>query len=242
MRVAHPAWFRHSEPVGEKTGTPDTAGGLMALLGTAPAPGLPEGLHYPRQLAAIAEQSGLAVEPIETLDDVLRRARAQIRAKYEGQTGVATEEPIAVKEPPERAAACAPSPTIDDLTPARALRERLAAALWGREPAQRRKALASAATDFSLFPCLDEADRQTVCCARNDFVSQLAAVMVGEVLQLVSAGLSKRVRRCDDRECAQPFLDRTRPGNALYCSERCATRVRARRRRERLFGQDQPIG
>lgn len=199
-------------------------GALIALLGTAPAPGLPEGLYYPGQLAKFAAAAGLTVESdssAPTIEEMVRAARARLRERYgepplEEESDETAAGSGAGAPAPDGGDPC-PEPGFEDVAPVARLRDRLAAALWAPDAAVCREGLAEIAADFRLIPGLTAQDTLTVRPITDDFVAILAARLVGASLQLVADGFRGRLRRC-------------------------AARMRAKRRRDRLFGEYQSFG
>ncbi|WP_369046371.1 CGNR zinc finger domain-containing protein [Sinomonas sp. P10A9] len=218
---------------------------LTALLATAPSPGLPEGLHYPGQLVMFATAAGLAVESdssVPTIEELVRAARIRVRERYGEPPEEEEQEEDLQEAAAQPFAEPCPEPVFEDVAAVTRLRDRLARALWAPEAAECRDELAAIAIDFRLIPGLTDQDMLAVRSASGDFASLLAAKLVGASLQLVAAGLRGRLRRCGDYECMSPFVDRSASGHGLYCTPTCASRVRARRRRNRQFEEGQPIG
>jgi predicted RNA-binding Zn ribbon-like protein len=65
---------------------------------------------------------------------------------------------------------------------------------------------------------------------------RLAAVAVGELVDLVSTVGPERIRACNAAPCREIFVDTSRNGRRLYCSRRCANRLNATRHRHRDGG------
>lgn len=68
---------------------------------------------------------------------------------------------------------------------------------------------------------------------RSRLDEQLAAIAVGELVDLVSTLGPERIRACNAAPCREIFLDTSRNGRRLYCSRRCANRLNATRHRHR---------
>jgi predicted RNA-binding Zn ribbon-like protein len=62
---------------------------------------------------------------------------------------------------------------------------------------------------------------------------RLAAVAIGELVDLVSTVGPERIRACSAAPCREVFVDTSRNGRRRYCSRRCANRVNATRHRHR---------
>jgi CGNR zinc finger/Putative stress-induced transcription regulator len=62
---------------------------------------------------------------------------------------------------------------------------------------------------------------------------RLAAIAVGELVDLVSTVEPDRIRECNAAPCREIFIDTSRNGRRLYCSRRCANRLNATRHRHR---------
>jgi CGNR zinc finger/Putative stress-induced transcription regulator len=62
---------------------------------------------------------------------------------------------------------------------------------------------------------------------------RLAAIAVGELVDLVSTVGPDRIRACNAAPCCEIFIDTSRNGRRLYCSRRCANRLSATRHRHR---------
>ena len=65
---------------------------------------------------------------------------------------------------------------------------------------------------------------------------RLAAVAVGELVDLVSTVGPERIRACQAAPCREIFVDTSRNGRRRYCSRRCANRLNATRHRQRDRG------
>jgi predicted RNA-binding Zn ribbon-like protein len=62
---------------------------------------------------------------------------------------------------------------------------------------------------------------------------RLAAIAVGELVDLVSTVGPERIRACDAAPCREIFVDTSRNARRRYCSRRCANRLNATRHRRR---------
>jgi predicted RNA-binding Zn ribbon-like protein len=62
---------------------------------------------------------------------------------------------------------------------------------------------------------------------------RLAAIAVGELVDLVSTVGPERIRTCNAAPCREIFVDTSRNGRRRYCSRRCANRLNATRHRRR---------
>lgn len=62
---------------------------------------------------------------------------------------------------------------------------------------------------------------------------RLAAIAVGELVDLVSTVGPDRIRRCNAAPCREIFVDTSRNGRRRFCSRRCANRLNATRHRQR---------
>jgi predicted RNA-binding Zn ribbon-like protein len=62
---------------------------------------------------------------------------------------------------------------------------------------------------------------------------RLAAIVVGELVDLVSTVGPERIRTCNAAPCREIFVDTSRNGRRRYCSRRCANRLNATRHRRR---------
>jgi predicted RNA-binding Zn ribbon-like protein len=65
---------------------------------------------------------------------------------------------------------------------------------------------------------------------------RLAAIAVGELVDLLSTVGPERIRACNATPCREVFVDTSRNGRRLYCSRRCANRKNAARHRRRYGG------
>jgi predicted RNA-binding Zn ribbon-like protein len=68
---------------------------------------------------------------------------------------------------------------------------------------------------------------------RHRLDERLAAVAIGELVELVSTVGPERIRACSAAPCREVFVDTSRNGRRNYCSRRCANRVNAARHRHR---------
>jgi predicted RNA-binding Zn ribbon-like protein len=62
---------------------------------------------------------------------------------------------------------------------------------------------------------------------------RLAAISLGELVDLISTLGPERIRICTAAPCREVFVDTSRNGGRLYCSRRCANRLNATRHRHR---------
>jgi predicted RNA-binding Zn ribbon-like protein len=210
----------------------DALDALMELLRTAPVEGLPEGLHHPSQLRAIAEAAGLAVEPafdLEAYADQVRR-RLGWDPEVAGTEGLRSDRDDGRHQ--------CPAPTLEHVLPAARLRDRLAAALNTEDNAKCAAALTSISVDQGLFVGLSEHCQPRIMARTAGFLPQFAAPLTAAAMGIAARGLLPHLKRCADPLCGLPFFDRSRDGRGCYCSSTCSSRAKARRRRER----NQPIG
>jgi predicted RNA-binding Zn ribbon-like protein len=68
---------------------------------------------------------------------------------------------------------------------------------------------------------------------RRRLDERLAAIGVGELVDLVSTVGPERIRACNAAPCREIFVDTSRNGRRRYCSRRCANRLNAIRHRHR---------
>jgi predicted RNA-binding Zn ribbon-like protein len=68
---------------------------------------------------------------------------------------------------------------------------------------------------------------------RRRLDERLAAIAVGELVDLVSTVGPERIRACNAAPCREIFVDTSRNARRLYCSRRCANRLNATRHRHR---------
>lgn len=217
---------------------------LVQLLQTAPAPGLPEGLHYPSQLRAIGEAAGMELEPEFSLEEYMAQTRRRLgwgpapdaaEPDEHGHDEHGHGQGELGRDEPEKAC---PGPTLDDIRPAARMRDRLAAALGSDDDAACAASLSNLSSEWGLYPGLDAQCRPVTMSGPLEFLPQLAAALVPAAMEIATTGWRSRLRRCTDPRCRTPFLDGSSDGRRLYCSAPCSNRAKARRRRER----DQPIG
>ncbi|WP_208709728.1 CGNR zinc finger domain-containing protein [Sinomonas sp. R1AF57] len=220
---------------------------LFALLSTS-IPGIPEGLHYPRQLRRIADLAGLPIEPEYDLDAYLADLRKRLYGADTGDTegasdaGESGDAGDAAGEGEREGAAAAqwgmlcPSPVEADVEPVADLRDGLAAALAEPDGARRAEMLNGMSQQYGLFPAVDDEGRPRVLPTRHDVVSCLAAVLIPAAMLLATAERRERMRTCADLECGTLFLDRTHSARRRYCSAKCTSRASTRRQRERRAG------
>lgn len=121
--------------------------------------------------------------------------------------------------------------------------KRLRAAIWsaadavigGRAiSAADRSTLNEFAASRSLAPRLDP--RGTRSWGPSAAASALLSTIARDAIEVVTGEVASRIKRCEGRNCAIPFVDTSRPGNRRWCSmERCGNRakVAAHRRRHR---------
>lgn len=69
--------------------------------------------------------------------------------------------------------------------------------------------------------------------ARSRLDERLAAIAVGELVDLVSTVGPERMKSCDAAPCREIFVDTSRNARRRYCSRRCANRLNATRHRNR---------
>ncbi|WP_344298733.1 CGNR zinc finger domain-containing protein [Sinomonas flava] len=212
---------------------------LFALLSTS-IPGIPEGLHYPRQLRRIAGVAGVPIEPEYDLDAYLADLRKRLYGADAGDAAGEGESADAEREDEGAAAAqwgmLCPSPVEADVEPVADLRDGLAAALAEPDGARRAEMLNEMSRQYGLFPAVDDEGRPRVLPTRVDVVSCLAAVLVPAAMLLAPAERRERMRTCADLECGTLFLDRTHSARRRYCSAKCTSRASTRRHRERRAG------
>jgi predicted RNA-binding Zn ribbon-like protein len=68
---------------------------------------------------------------------------------------------------------------------------------------------------------------------RRRLDERLAAIAVGELVDLVSTVGPERIRACNAAPCREIFVDTSRNGRRRYCSRRCANRLNATQHRHR---------
>ncbi len=125
--------------------------------------------------------------------------------------------------------------------------KRLRAAIWSSVdavidgatiPIPDRETINAAAAQPGLVPELTDDGRQAW---RHDATaSALLSTIARDAIDVVAGPRAARLRRCQARRCAIPFVDTSRPGARLWClMDRCGNRakVAAHRRRQR---QEEP--
>ncbi|BCT77027.1 hypothetical protein SCMU_28690 [Sinomonas cyclohexanicum] len=219
----------------------------LFLLFESRVPGLPDGLYHGYQIRRVAEAAGIPLEAPFDLDAYLDGLRAKLYgggAHDDGDAPPAAPSPSAGVHQTDRPAtgspggpatqtpwdAVCPDPDDTDVRPVALLRDRLLTALTEPDDARSAELLNAAGRDYDLSPAVDAEGRPRVLWARNDVVSRLAAVLVPAAMSIAAPRQRLRIRRCTDLECRTLFLDRSRDGRGLYCTRRCAARVRGRRR------------